>query len=270
MLTNWIYSQPNWIIGIGVVALIVFFACTGLFAFDRLVPVKLRRAHNDVVGFSIAVTGVIYAVLLAFIAVATWETFRKADNAVAAEANYIGDVYRNTLGAPDALAVPLREHLNRYIEVVIAQEWPAQQEGRLEEPSWREGWKILADFHYDLGRFRPANAGEAVLQAQLLRSLNSLYDARRTRLLAAREHVTPVVWWIVGLGAMITISFTFLFGALNLKMHMAVTAMVAASLAVVIVLIVVLDYPFRGALSVSNEAFHEVRQNMETLTFQHR
>jgi hypothetical protein len=270
MLANWIYSQPNWIIGSAVIASIVLISCAALVVFHHLVPVKLRRAHNDVVGFSIAVTGVIYAVLLAFIAVTTWETYRKADDAVAGEANYLGDVYRNTLGVPEALAVPLREHLNRYADTVILREWPAQQDGRLGEESWREGWNTLADFHYDLARFRPANAGEAVLQAQLLRSLNSLYDARRIRLLAAGEHVTPVVWWIIALGAMITISFTFLFGALNLKMHIAVTGMVAASVAIVIVLMVVLDYPFRGSLSVSNEAFRVVKENMQLETFRHR
>jgi hypothetical protein len=189
---------------------------------------------------------------------------------VASEANYVGDVFRNTLGLPDDLAKQLRGHLHGYIDSVIADEWPAQQAGHLEETVWQTGWKILADFHFDIARFRPANAGEAVLQAQLLRSLNSLYDARRSRLLAAGEHVTPVVWWIIVLGALLTVSFTFLFGTRNLKMHLVITAMVAASLAVVIVLIVALDYPFRGALSVSNEAFRAVNDNMQAQTFQHR
>jgi hypothetical protein len=53
-------------------------------------------------------------------------------------------------------------------------------------------------------------------------------------------------------------------------MHVVITAMLAASLAIVMVLIVALDYPFRGSLSVSDEAFRDVKKNMETLTFQHR
>jgi hypothetical protein len=68
---------------------------------------------------------------------------------------------------------------------------------------------------------------------------------------------------------MLTVSSTFLFGPPNFKMHIVITAMLAASLAVVIVLIVALDYPFRGSLSVSDQAFRDVRKNMETLTFQH-
>jgi hypothetical protein len=269
MLANWVYSQPVWVVGVIVVGLFVFVSCLGLVIVHRLVPVKLRRSHNDMVGFTIAVVGVVYAVLLAFIAVATWETFRKSDTVVDAEASYVGDVFRNTIGLPDALAKQLREHLDQYIGVVIGQEWPAQQAGQLEESSWHKGWDILSDVHFDIAHFRPANAGEAVIQGQILRSLNSLYDARRGRLLAAKEHVTPVVWWIVALGGMLTVSFTYLFGMPEFRMHVAITAMLAASLAVVMVLIVALDYPFRGSLSVSDEAFLAVRRNMETLSFQH-
>jgi hypothetical protein len=270
MLTDWIYNHPTWIVVGIIVGLFVLICCVALVIVHHLVPVKIRHAHNDVVGFCIAVVGVVYAVLLAFIAVTAWESYRRGDNAVASEANYVGDVFRNTPGLPDGLAQQLRGHLHEYIEVVITQEWPAQQAGHLEEDSWQKGWKILADFHFDVGRFHPANAGEAVLQGQLLRSLNGLYDARRVRLLAAGEHVTAVVWWIIVLGAFLTVSFTFLFGMPNFKMHVVITAMVAMSLAFVIVLIVAFDYPFRGAVSVSNEAFRAVQQNMQAQSFQHR
>jgi hypothetical protein len=269
MLADWIYNHPTWIMGGVVVSLFVLVSCIGLAIVHRFVPVNIRRSHNDIIGFTIAVAGVVYAVLLAFIAVATWETFRKGDNVVGEEANYVGDVFRNTIGLPDDVARQLRGHLVEYIDVVIEQEWPAQQAGRLEEASWQKGWGALADFHFDIARFRPANAGEAVIQGQLLRSLNSLYDARRGRLLAAGEHVPAVVWWIIALGAMLTVSFTYLFGLPNIKMHAVITGMLAASLAIVVVLIVAFDYPFRGSLSVSDEAFRAVKQNMETLVFQH-
>jgi uncharacterized membrane protein YciS (DUF1049 family) len=78
-----------------------------------------------------------------------------------------------------------------------------------------------------------------------------------------------VVWWIIALGAMLTVSFTYLFGLPNFKMHVVITGLLAASLAIVVVLIVALDYPFRGRLSVSDEAFHAVKNNMESLVFQH-
>jgi hypothetical protein len=59
--------------------------------------VRVRRAHNDLAGFSIAIISVVYAVLLAFIAVATWESFSSAETIVQAEAGYIGNLYRDTV-----------------------------------------------------------------------------------------------------------------------------------------------------------------------------
>jgi hypothetical protein len=269
MLVDWIYNHPPWMVGSVLVGLFVLISWIGLAIVDRLVPVKLRHSHNDVVGFTIAAAGVIYVVLLAFVAVTTWETFRKADKVVLDEANNVGDVFRDTIGLPDELARKLRRHLDEYVDAVIEQEWPAQRAWRLEEASWQKGWDILADVHLDIARFRPVKPGEAVVQSELLRSLNSLYDARRSRMLAAKAHVTPVVWWIIILGAMLTVSSTYLFGPPNFKMHLAITGMLAASLAVVVVLIVVLDYPFRGSLHVSDEAFRSVKTNMVALDVQH-
>jgi hypothetical protein len=99
MLAGWIYNHPTWLVGSLIVGLFVLISCIGLVIVHRLVSVNIRRSYNDIVGFTIAVVGVVYAVLLAFIAVATWETFRKSDNVVADEASYVGDVFRNTIGA---------------------------------------------------------------------------------------------------------------------------------------------------------------------------
>ena len=78
MLADWIYNYPTWIMGGVVVSLFVLVSCIGLAIVHRFVPVNIRRSHNDIIGFTIAVVDVVYAVLLAFIAVATWETFTQA------------------------------------------------------------------------------------------------------------------------------------------------------------------------------------------------
>ena len=270
MLADWVYDNPTWLVGSIIVGLSVLISFLGLTIIHRLVPLRLRRSHNELVGFIIAVVGVAYAVLLAFIAVATWETFKKSDAIVGAEANYVGDVFRNTIGLPDALARELRGHLGRYIDIVITEEWPAQREGSLDQANLRKGWATLSDFHLDIARFRPANAGEAVIQSQLLRSLSSLYDARRGRLLAAREHVSAIVWWIIGIGGLLTVGFSCLFGPGNFAMHAVVTGLLAAMLALVVVLIVDQDYPFRGSPSISDEAFRVVKSNMEAFEARHR
>ena len=78
MIVDWIYNNPTWLWGTVLVALFTAVSTVGLLVFHRLVHVSVRKAHNDLAGFTIAVIGVLYAVLLAFIAIATWESFSRA------------------------------------------------------------------------------------------------------------------------------------------------------------------------------------------------
>ena len=77
--------------------LVVFGACLaavlGLALVQRLVPTAIRKEQNDVAGFIYAVVGVIYAVLLALVVIATWEEFGRARITVEAEANALAEIF---------------------------------------------------------------------------------------------------------------------------------------------------------------------------------
>jgi hypothetical protein len=64
-------------------------ACIGLVFFHRVLHLDLRRAHNELTGYSVAVISVTYAVLLAFIAIATWESFTNSEDIVDREADWL-------------------------------------------------------------------------------------------------------------------------------------------------------------------------------------
>src|SRR5579871_1585393 len=98
MIIDWIYSSPTWLWGTIFVFVCAGVACLGLTIFHRLVHIEIRKAHNELAGFTVAVVAVVYAVLLAFIAIATWESFSSAQEIVENEADYVGNIYRDTRG----------------------------------------------------------------------------------------------------------------------------------------------------------------------------
>ena len=175
-------------------------------------PHSLRRTHNDVSGFTLAIVGVVYAVLLAFIAVAVWQGFGEADALVQTEANLAGDLYRNSVELADPLATKLRHNLFVYAETVVQEEWPALAEGRVEEDA---GWQLLDLFHADLAQFHAPDLSTASTQAEMVRLLNGLYDARRGRFHAATASLPAVLWWNLLAGAAILMLFSCLFGVQN-------------------------------------------------------
>jgi len=223
--------------------------------------VNVRRADNDLAGFTIAVIGVLYAVLLAFIAIATWESFSKASDIVEAESDYAGGIYLDTQGLPAAKGQPIRDATAKYVSVVIDQEWPIQREGKTPD----QGWKPLRDLDLAIASIQPQTLGEAMIQAELLKAWNQLYQTRSTRLSEVQGHVPSVVWWIIFFGAAITTGYTYFFGYQNFAMHMAMTATMAATLALVVVLIIALDWPFRGEIAVSAEPFMMTQQSWSDL-----
>jgi uncharacterized protein YacL len=257
MMVDWIYNNPTWLWGTILVVLFTSAACVGLLIFHRLVRVNLRRAHNDLAGFTISVIGVLYAVLLAFIAIATWESFSRASDIVENESDYAGGMYLDTAGLEQAKGQEIRDALAKYVSVVIDVEWPIQRQGVTPD----QGWKPLRDLATAIATIHPQNSGEAVIEAELLRTWNDLYNARSARLSAVQGHIPGVIWCIIFFGAAITTGYTYLFGFENFGMHIAMTATVAATLALVIVLIIALDWPFRGEISVSPDPFIMTQQS---------
>jgi hypothetical protein len=263
MIIDWIYNNPTWLWGTILVALFTAASCGGLLVFHRLVHVSVRKAHNDLAGFTIAVIGVLYAVLLAFIAIATWESFSKASDIVENESDFAGGIYLDTQGLPQAKGEKIRDAIARYVSVVIDDEWPIQRAGKVPN----QGWKPLRELNTAIATIQPQNLGEAVIQAELLRTWNELYQTRSSRLSAVEGHIPGVVWWIIFLGASITTGYTYFFGYENFGMHIAMTATLAATLALVVVLIVALDWPFRGEISVNPDPFIMTQRSWSEVPF---
>ncbi len=258
MIRDWLYNHPTWEVGSIIVVLAVVASWIGLFLFARFVNISIRARHNDVAGFIIAIIGVVYAVLLAFIAVAAWASFDSANHIVQQEANLVGNLYRDSVAVPDPARRQMRHHLHKYLDHVIEQEWPAQQAGKVDP----HGWLALQRLHRSIVGIDAQTLGQLAVESEMLRTLNELYNARRTRILAAEDGIPDTIWWILVLGGVTTVAFTYFFGMPSMGMHYAMTGVLAASMALVMVLIIALDWPFRGQVSISPEAYEAVRATM--------
>lgn len=260
MLVDWIYGVPTWEMGAVVVAFVVGLALLGLVVTHFFLRVDLRRQHNEFAGFTSALAGVIFAVLLAFIAIAVWESFGRAAEAAKAEAALAGDLWRDAINIPEPLRTQLLDDVRDYVDTVLTKEWPSMAQGM---PIGDDGWAPLFKFHQQLVTVHTSSPLQTAIITETLTRLNSLYDTRRERILLATEHLDPTVWAVVLLGTFITITFTYLFGMERLGMHMLMTGLLATTLALIIVLILAFDYPFRGEVQVTPDAFRDVRHNME-------
>jgi Protein of unknown function (DUF4239) len=260
MLNSWFYSHSTWEVASAVCSAVVLIPLLGLFIFHRLVSWHAREEDTSMTGLSYALCGGIYAVVLAFVAVGTYEAMDKSSAIVADEANSLGGLAFDSAGLPAELGVRVRTDVDRYIDIVAKKEWPSQQAYHMEELYYEEGWAQVRRIGLDIASFEPATQGQATVKANMVRSSNDLFGARRARLLAANAHLPDAVWQMLIFGLGLVGVYIYMFGPHNFKIHMAVTGLTMLSIGLVFTLIIALDYPFRGDLSVDNDAYLGVKE----------
>jgi len=255
MLADFFYNNPIWLVGLVVIGVWTGLSLLGLYIFHRLIEVRVRHKDTETVGLTYAIVAVVYAVLLAFIVVDVFETFSKSDEIATAEANKLSNLMLDSTGLPPQMAEAVRTDLQSYIDIVVKSEWPSQRAGKLDEAEFAPGWTVLARLSARLAMFEPATMGQNVNKGEMLHAMNDLIKARRSRILAAGEHLPYVVWQILILAGMVAVGYSYLFGANSFPIHLAATGLISATIALVFVLIIALDYPFRGEVSVGDDAF---------------
>jgi Protein of unknown function (DUF4239) len=267
-------SIINWISDLPTTAAMVIALCAGgtlsalgCLGAQRLLPQSVRSSHNEVAGYILGIVGGIYAVLLAFIAVAAWQNFGQAEHLVQTEANLVGDLYRDTIAFPEPAASRMRHYLFVYAVSVVQDEWPALATGRADEAA---GWQLLDQVHSEVTNLHAREDGIAVMQAEAVRTLNALSDARRGRFDAATANMPPILWWNLIGGAVILMLFTYLFRTSHLPMHTCMISLLGAFIGLVLVMIVLLDNPFRAQSHVSVQPFSRLVIAVNAMAYPHR
>lgn len=251
-----------WLFGVLLVGSAVLVSLVGLSLVRRRVSVSTLREHHDVAGFIIAVLGVIYAVLLALIIVVSWESFEAAKVTVEREANGLADLFRFAEGLPAPIQEEIQEQARAYAQTVLEEEWTLMARGDMS----RRAVGILDGLWLSVTAWEPSTARESALYEASLAALRDLNNDRRLRALESREGFPPLLWFVLYAGATLTVGFTYFFGVENHRFQALMTALLTASIALVLFLGLALEHPFRGGVRVQPEAFHNVLVRMDEIT----
>jgi hypothetical protein len=249
----------NIVSGLLVIAVSVLIAVTGLTLVQRLVPLQLRKEHNDVAGFIYAVLGVIYAVLIALVVIAVWEDFAAARDTVERESSELDDVFGLAHALPEPEGRQLQELARSYARVVVDEEWALMAQARTSP----RAWELLDEMTLHVENVEVRTKAEQVLYGEALDRINELADARNARLVEAGEGIPFVLWGVLAVGGILVVGFAYLFGLENTLVHNLMVGALALLISSVLFSIGVLEYPFSGDVRVSPEAFELVLERFE-------
>jgi len=254
----WLYQIPTFWLGILIVGLFVGASVAGLLL-TRPLARRLCREQNDFVNYFFATIAVFYAVLVGLIAVAVWGSYTGIEGIVSNEAVNASDLYRDVESYPPAVRDEVRGNLRAYVNAVIRREWPAQRRGDRLPP---DGDLLLQRAARGLTTFEPATPGQQVVHVQTLRDLDDLFSNRRLRLEAVDSHLPGLMWLVVLAGAAVLMLTACFFCADSNPLHYLLTIGLSVLVGLVIFLILALDRPLIGKVSVDASSFEDALPTM--------
>jgi TRAP transporter TAXI family solute receptor len=212
-----------------------------------------KRQVNDVVIFAAANYGVVYAVLLGLLVVATFQITKDLQDHIALEASGLSTMYRSTDAYPEPLRSELRAQLRDYTHYIIDKDWPAHRQVRV----LAGGDHRLQAIRQKLFSFEPKTASQGEIHREMLRYFNAMNVAREQRLSAVFSSIPHVLWYVLWIGALVTIIFLWMLH-MDLMPQVLLGGITAIFLGVMMFLIYAMDHPLQGAVSVGPDAFESV------------
>jgi hypothetical protein len=204
-------------------------------------PVLLEPARGTP---TLTLVGTAFAVLLAFITLAAFQTYNGAKSGAASEATSVLEMFRTAEFFPPDQRDELRSDLVCYGRAVVNVEWPAMGDGNRAPlvDSWIAAYRRLFA-RLDVGLPR-ANEGFQ----ELLEEARGRTDGRQERLEQAEPSVPSPLWLVLLLGGIVAIVLQLAMAdpRERLLVQCAMIAGVAAIVAAGLLLVWFLDHPYEG------------------------
>lgn len=249
-----ILKVPLPVLGLIFVGAGVLYSIIGVLIVHRFVHHSKLKAHHDIADPMLGAIAAVYSVLIAFVVITVWISFDKSNSSVQLEANYLADIYRDSEGLSRDFHQEVAKVLREYRQAVINYEWKTMARGEMSpevEEIMKKIWALYTTY-------QPKTPTEQSFFDESVRKLNSFRELRRQRIMDARSGIEPLLWLVLIVGGLSTISFTFFFGTENIKAHIIMAALLSLTIFLILFTVMEMDYPFTGNVAVSSEPFKSI------------
>jgi uncharacterized protein (DUF983 family) len=252
------YSSPRWketdllreaIVWIGG-SVLVSVIC--LILFNRIFPKSRRIKENELTGQCFGALGAFYTVLVAFVIVAVWGNLDSTEKNVSDEANALPGLYFSATVFPPDQRVPLQQSVVEYTNDVITEEWPSLAKGRPGQKTELAAKKVRKA----LLSLDPETPKQQALFSTMVERINTVNSSRRDRINAAHSSIPGFFWATMVIGGAILVGFALFFGSDQSWSHLLMVVVLSIVVSSSLLLVRIMDHPFRGTVSVKPDALN--------------
>jgi hypothetical protein len=258
---HWMHTVAEWPLWLMVAGVFVFSvaASWGLVKLARWrAPYPTFKENNELVGFTYAVFGLFYGVLLAFTIIVGWERFAGTERIVMQEVTVLSEIWRDVNVFSPATRTGIHGNLIAYAQSVADDEWPEMAARGREHPKTVKIYEQLWDRTYVLN---PETKIQEAYLTEVLSDINQLSVNRHLRLLYSRTEINGILWLVLLFGAAPTIGYTLLFANKHGWVQVLVTMSVMSIVLLSLLVMFSLQYPFTGDVSIQPEAFRDLLES---------
>jgi len=256
-MIDFLVALPLWLLAVVLNVWLMGFALLCLFVLRRWLLPRLHTKTDAAFFFGAAVMQscmVLYGLVAALTAVSVWQKYGQVSDVVSNEAVAIASLWRDLGGYPQRERDAMREVLRGYTSQIINEAWPAQRQGRI----LRQGEDWMDRLQAQLFAFEPASVSQQIIHAETLSAYNRLTQARRQRVDAVTSGLPAVMWFALLPGAMGCLLLSLFIRLEDPRFEAILVCGLAGFMAMVLFVIISLDKPFQGAMSIPPDSYQLV------------
>jgi hypothetical protein len=202
---------------------------------------KYTGSDSSVVGNLLSAFGVLYGILFGLVTVSAYETLNEVEAEASNEASSILALYRDVSSFPDSARGELKTSLCKYCKLIIEDEWPLLRQGVVPQDSAPQIDSIrvaILDLNTDSRK-------DELVQSQAIRHFEEMSEHGRKRRYAAVTGIPTAMWCVLIVGTVINFVLMWMLD-MPLKIHLVVGGLLSFFLGAMILLIAVLERPYRS------------------------
>ena len=237
-----------------ILSLALLLAVSGLVFVQHRIPLEMRQSHNVPISIIYGAISVTFGVIIGFSAYLVLNKYTTSQTTVVNEASDVRALYYLAGQFPQAQRDQIQDLATRYARTVVDEEWPLMEQGQASPRAAELNQQITNS----VNGFEPSTSPEQALYSQALQRDHELNQNRAIRLFYASKGLPPILWFVLGVLAVMIVLFSYFVGMENARLHVWAVVALTACLAFIMFTTVTLDSPFGGDLRVTPEAFEMV------------
>lgn len=212
----------------------------------------LRGLLNNVPLSVIMIVTVVVTFVVVLLAVCAYQNFLDADANVSREADALASITRDSAAFPEPGGGNVRRAVGTYVRSVVNDEWPKlHNTGDYSLLTARRLDNVFAAFR----TVKPTTPVETSFYDDAVGQLNDALDARRNRIQTVGGGLPRDIATLILFSSFVIIAYAVLVGSPNFWFHVLGPAAIALVVAISLVVLVDLTYPFSGDVAITPEDF---------------